>query len=120
MKVLTPVFYVIAGYCMEPMSGDQGLDSDRETVPSNGDQSTVLNSENAWTVTLQEEPLANRQGNPRIILNFVTKVEVHALQLQGRSDVVEDVTFILSTWDEDSKEYRDYPDSSGEAKVSGA
>ena len=105
---------------MEPMSGDQGLESDRETVPSNRDQSTVLNSENAWTVTLQEEPLANRQENPRIILNFVTKVEVHALQLQGRSDVVEDVTFILSTWDEDSKEYRDYPDSSGEAKVSGA
>ena len=117
MEVPNYVFSLI-GYCMEPMSGDQGLESDRVAIPSNGDESTLLSSENAWTVQLQEQPLRNRQENPKVILNFVTQVEVHALQLQGSSDEEGMVTFILSSWDEESMEFRDYLDSSGEPKVS--
>lgn len=104
---------------MEPMSGDQGLESDRVTVPSNEDQSTAVDSDNAWTVTLQKEPLANRQENPQIIVSFEKDVDVHAMLLQGSSDKVEKVTFILSAWDEDSLEFKDYLDPSGKPKVSG-
>ena len=104
---------------MEPMSGDQGLESERYTNPSNEDESTLLNSDSAWTVTLQDEPLANRDDNPQVILSFETEVEVRALQLQGSSDEVEDVTFILSYTDDESFEFRDYLDSSGQPKVSG-
>lgn len=104
---------------MEPMSGDQGLESDRETIPPNGDESTLLSSENAWTVTLQDEPLESRQENPKVTVNFVTQVEVHALQLQGSSDEAEVVTFILTYRDEGSETLKDYLDSSGKPKVSG-
>ena len=103
---------------MEPMSGDQGLETDRVTIPSSEGQSTLVNSDNAWTVTLQEEPLANREGNPQVIATFVTSSEVRALEFQGGSDEVQDITFILSYWDDDSQEFRDYLDSSGEPRVS--
>ena len=103
---------------MEAMSGDEGLESERVTSPSNEDQSTVVNSDNAWTVTLQAEPLENRDGNPQVTISFKTKIEVRALQLQGSSEQVEDVTFILSYLDEDSLDFTDYRDSSGEPMVS--
>ena len=103
---------------MEPMSQDQSLEAEREEVPSGEDQSSLVNSDNAWTVPLQEEPLANRQDNPYVTVSFATEVEVHALELQGSSDEVDDVTFILSPWDEELQEFRDYLDSSGEPKVS--
>ena len=103
---------------MEPMSEDQGLESERVTVPSNEDQSSLLKSDNPWTVPLQDEPLANREDNPHVIVSFATKVEVHALQLKGSSDEAEDVTFIVSSWDEESFEFKDYLDSTGDPKVS--
>lgn len=103
---------------MEPMSEDQALESERVTVPSNEDESSLLNSDNPWTVLLNEAPLENRQENPHVTVMFATKVEVHALQLQGSSDEVEDVTFILSSSDDESTDFREYLDSAGESKVS--
>ena len=104
---------------MEPMSGDQGLESDRVTIPFNEDQSTLVNSDNAWTVPLQSLPRSNREQNPKLIVTFNTKVEVHALKLQGSTDAAEDITFILSYWDEESRQFQDLLDSSGEPQVSG-
>ena len=100
------------------MSGDQGLESERATVPLSEGQSTLVQSDNAWTVTLQSSPLSNREQNPKLIVTFNTEVEVHALKLQGSTDSAEDITFILSYSDEESGPFRDLLDSSGGPQVS--
>lgn len=103
---------------MEPMGGDQGLESERTTVPFQEDQSTVVNSDNAWTVSLQTQPMVNRDENPKLRVTFNTKVEVHALKLQGSTDAAEDIAFILSYLDEESQQFKDFTDSSGQPQVS--
>ena len=103
---------------MEPMEGDQGLESERSTLPSQEDQSTLVKSDNAWTVSLQSQPMANRAENPKLRVTFKTKVEVHALKLQGSPEATEDVTFILSYWDEESQQFKDFTDSAGQPQVS--
>ena len=96
------------GYCMEEMSGDEGLESSRVTYPSSENQSTLVNSENAWTVSLQDKPLESRDKNPKVTVNFRTEVEVRALKIQGSGDEAKDLTFILSFWNEESEQFEDY------------
>ena len=93
---------------MEEMSGDEGLESSRVTYPSSENQSTLVNSENAWTVSLQDKPLESRDKNPKVTVNFRTEGEVRALKIQGSGDEAKDLTFILSFWNEESEQFEDY------------
>ena len=105
---------------MEPMDGDQGLESGRSPNPDNEGQSTDINAEEPWTFELQPNPEQDRQDNPTVDVQFNTQVEVHALKLQGNTDESPQVRIILSVWDSNTQTYRDVLDSSGNPLVSAA
>ena len=103
---------------MEPMDGEQGLERDRRTVPASGDESTDINAERPWTFLLQSQAGDNRENNPKLVVSFNTKVEVHALKLQGNTDQKKEVRFILSFPDEATSTFKEVQDSSGSPLVS--
>ena len=104
---------------MEPMDGDQGLEDERSTSPPlQGDASSDINAERAWTFGLQDDPEANRDRNPNLVVQFSKEVEVHALKLQGDSDQSQLVRIVLSVSDRSGQTYTDVEDSSGGRLVS--
>ena len=104
---------------MEPMDGEQGLESSRSSIPElEGDQSSDINAEVPWTFPLQSNPEDNRDENPKLYVTFNKPVEVHALKLQGNSDQSQFVRIIPSVRDRSSQTFSDVLDSSGNPLVS--
>ena len=103
---------------MEPMDGDQGLEKLRSTKPEHADeQSTDIDEENPWTFSLMAEPLEDRESNPKLIVTFKTTVEVHGFKLQGNTDDVSVIQFILSVQDESGETFVDVKKSNEEILV---
>ncbi len=103
---------------MEPMDGDQGLESVRSTSQASGGQSTDINAEEPWTFTLEPSLENNRQETPKLDVQFNTRVQVHGLKLQGKTDENLEFRFVLSVWDSSFQTFNDVQDSSGEPLVS--
>ncbi|XP_030846397.1 uncharacterized protein LOC115926092 [Strongylocentrotus purpuratus] len=106
-----------AGYCMEPMDGEQGLESSRSTTPASEDQSTDINADKPWIFELQSNPEDNRDQNPKLDVKFNTEVQVHALKLQGDSDQSQTVRIIPLVRDRSTQIYTDVLDSSGKPLI---
>ena len=111
----------ILGYCMEPMAGEQDLEENRIKVTDDAEgQSTNINEDNPWTFALMQEPLQNRERNPKLIVTFKRKVEVHGLKLQGNTDEVNDIILLLSVKDESADMFSDVTESPDKILVSKA
>ena len=103
---------------MEPMDGEQGLESERSTLPSSEGQSTDVNADNPWEFPLPTNPEENREETPKVVVKFKTKVQLHGLKLQGNADEPQEVQIILSVWDETTSTFKDVTDSSNKQLVS--
>ena len=103
---------------MEPLGGEDGLEEERSTNPTSGEQSTIIDSLQPWTFDLQTNPSNNRSENPTLTVKFNTRVEMRGLKLQGSTDGNEVVAFMLSFLDGESQTFEDVSDSSNEPSVS--
>ena len=103
---------------MEPMDGEQGLESSRSTSPASEDQSSDINADEPWTFELQSNPEDDRDQNPKLVVRFNTEVQVHAFKLQGDSDNSQSIRLIPSVRDGSTQTYTDVLDSSGIPLVS--
>ena len=103
---------------MEPMDGEQGLESSRSTTPASEDQSSDINADEPWTFGLQSNPLDNRDQNPKLDVQFNTEVQVHGLKLQGDTDKSQTVRLIPSVRDPSTNAFTDVLDSAGKPLVS--
>ncbi|XP_071803667.1 uncharacterized protein [Asterias amurensis] len=93
-----------AGYCMEPMSGEQDLEAERSFTPQQiSNQSTNINAEYPWTFEL------SAVTTPQLTVYFTSKVEVRGFKLQGSGELVKELKFIVLAKFEDNGDFVEVP-----------